>query len=118
MNPDHFDHLGKRFGAWRLSRRRVVQGLGAAGMAGGALVLGRERAAADCPDITDCIGPRGPDQLHRPARFPIPGGPHGACWDWYRFACYPCASTYDALNAVCNQANPECGGRCTATYPF
>jgi hypothetical protein len=115
MKPDRFDQLSKRF-ATRQSRRRALQQLGAAGVAATMLGLRGESAAADCPDIGYCIGPCGPSYVCTPPRFPLPGGPVGACWSFP--TCNPCHTTWEALNAKCNQANPQCRGECYATFPY
>jgi hypothetical protein len=117
MNPNRFDLLSKRFATHGLSRRQTLRQLAAAGLASALFASRREAAGADCPDITSCIDPCGPDYLCRPPRFAMPGGPVGACWDGF-LDCDPCSTTWEALNAKCNQANPQCRGECTATFPF
>lgn len=116
MDPVRFDHITKRFAARRLSRRYAIRGLGAAGLAGALFSVRREHAAADCPDISICSGPCGPSGGCNP-RFALPGGPVGACWDGF-IGCNPCHTTWDALKAICNQANAQCGGECYASFPF
>jgi hypothetical protein len=117
MDPARFDQLSKRFATGRLSRRRTLRQIGAAGVAAALLALRREPAAADCPDVSHCIGPCGPNYLCDPPRFALPGGPVGACWDGF-IGCNPCHTTWEALKAICNQANPRCRGECSATFPF
>jgi hypothetical protein len=117
INPNCFDQLSKRFAAHGLSRPQTRRQLTAAGLAGALCAWRREAAGADCPDITSCIGPCGPDYLCRPSRFALPGGPVGACWEGF-LGCDPCSTTWEALHAKCNQANPQGRGVCKATFPF
>ena len=118
MDPARFDRLSKCLTGWRLSRRRAVQGLAAAGVAGALAALGSEPAAADCADIAICAfaceGAFSPIGLHDVCTFKIPGGPHGACWSWDTFRCSPCSTPWDTLHALCAN-DPLCRGRgCTA----
>lgn len=119
MDPTRFDQLSKRFALRRLSRRRAVQGLGAAGLAGGVLALRREHAAADCPDITRCEFDCNTCPWEMGVSdFPVPGGPYGTCWDWTSFSCLPCdpSKSWAALRTLCNQSNAGCQGHCWARF--
>lgn len=121
MRPERFDTLSRTFGrrlaSRGMSRRVAIRGVGAATVATAAAVARHQPAAADCPDVSSCIGPCGPSYICTPPRFPLPGGPVGACWDGF-LGCNPCHVTWAELNARCNQANPACRGECTATFPF
>lgn len=114
LNPERFDRLTQRFGQ-RLSRRRAVQGLGAASVAVGASIAAGGRVSADCADITTCYGrgcpPENTGFCGETIIAPIPGGPAGMCWSWDAFTCNPCSTTWEMLTARCNTL-PGCYGQC------
>src|SRR5262245_54812962 len=113
MDPARFDYMSKLFATRRRTRRQAFQMFGAAGLAGGMLTFRREPAAADCPDISTCLIPCG--MMCANSRRSMPGGSVGACWDWTTLSCNPCHTTWDDLNARCNQGYPtECQGLCAA----
>ncbi|MFN8590084.1 MAG: hypothetical protein U0031_01400 [Thermomicrobiales bacterium] len=116
MDSFRFDRLCLRVAGKRLSRRRAVQTLGAAGLAGAALGLGHQQASADCADIRVCYGRACPaeNQGFCDTIFtaPIPGGPVGMCWSWDSWTCNPCnGQSWADLTARCNMIS-GCYGQC------
>jgi hypothetical protein len=109
MNPARFDQFSKHV-ATRLSRRRAVRALGAAGLAGAVLSQHRQDAAADCPDATLTCSK--PDKTN-PGGYGS-AGVYGMCWNWTTFACELCPGVSDAATRNCNATWPECQGQCVA----
>lgn len=116
MEPLRFDRLCIRLAGTRLSRRRVARSLGAAGLAGAALALGREGVSADCADISICYGRACPPENQgfcgEIITAPIPGGAVGMCWSWDSWTCNPCnGQSWADLTARCNMIS-GCYGQC------
>jgi hypothetical protein len=86
-------------------------------VAAGALALGREHAAADCRDISICFHPcPGVLGVNEACYWDLPGGPQGACWSWDSLTCNPCATTWDELNARCQQSSLCPAGQTCRAY--
>jgi hypothetical protein len=114
MDPVRFDQLSKRL-AVGISRRRAVQALGAAGLAGTFFALRRQPAAADCPDRSAlCMRP-----ISENAEVSVNGAEvkYGQCWNWSRFVCEPCPGAIDVATKRCNETWTECQGQCIAWSP-
>ncbi len=114
MESVRFDALTRRL-AGRLTRRRMVQALGATALAAVASAERQRQASADCADITTCYGRACPPENQGFCGdviiSPIPGGPVGMCWNWSTFTCDPCSTTWEALTARCNMLS-GCYGQC------
>jgi hypothetical protein len=110
MDPVRFDQLSKCV-AMRLSRRRAVQALGAAAVAGAVLSQRHQDAAADCPDNTVyCSAPFYGSSLTVRGS----GVNYGQCWNWSTFSCELCAGVIEAATQRRNETWPDrCNGQCT-----
>jgi hypothetical protein len=113
MDPVRFDRLSKRV-ALRVSRRRAVRGLGAAGIAGTFFALRRSSAAADCPDIYLYCGIPSRGGNMNPIGA---AGTYGQCWNWST-GCELCPGAREAAVRRCNETWPEkCNGQCIPWSP-
>lgn len=111
MDPLRFDQLSKRFASIRLDRRRMAQGLSAAGISGVLAAVRRQPAAADCLDVfLECGIPAGGSSWYSIGS----AGVYGQCWNWSAATCEVCPGAYEAAASHCNAFYPACENRCQA----
>jgi hypothetical protein len=67
----------------------------------------------DCPDLVWCNGFDRTRDYHTRSMGPVPGGPHGTCWnvDWLN--CLPCNGADSQFYPdLCNRTYPDCNATC------